>query len=208
MPAKYPYQMELVISKGLMLMSKYLSVLLLIICSSANAIEWDATTWSVGGGLGLASFWNDEMDEGFVYSLSGGASVPLLVEQHVRASTLVDISFIPTEPQELVNRRGGNFFELGTILLLEHDLNLGNQMIWFGVGPKLSFRSIQSHYIWEQTGAQLQATPIDFDIATSASIVGRIEVPINQALSFALQIQASPFSNTYSAATSQFLIRF
>ena len=189
-------------------MPKVFSVFFLLIFSQAYAAEWDATSFSFGGSVGFASFWNEDLDEGLVYSVAAGASVPLLVERHLRASALAELSFIPTEAPQLEGRHGGNYFELGGILLLEHDLKLGNQLVWLGAGPKVSSNFIQNHYVWEQVGTQLQATVLDFELAASASVVGRIEVPFNDAFSLAMKVQASPLSNTYSAFTGHLMFRF
>ena len=200
--------MDFLISKGLIVMPKVFSVFFLLIFSQAYAAEWEATSFSFGGGVGFAKLSNEALGEGLVYNISAGASVPLLVEGHLRASPVAQLSLIPKEASQIEGRQGGNHVEFSALFLIEHDLKLGTQLIWIGAGPKISSSFIQNHYVWERIGTQLQATELDLEMAVSASMVGQVEVPLNEAFSFVMQAQAPLLSNTYSAITGQVLFRF
>ena len=172
------------------------------------AAEWDAKQTFVTAGVGYASISTDSFETGPLLSLAGGFNVPLLVEQHLRATTALQLNYIPTVPTAEEGMFGGNFMSAGVSGVLEHDLIMGDKKIWLGAGIQGSMSFVSNQFQWQKNGSVLKAIATPSTIALSAEFLAKIEVPINQRMSFVVAGQLAPLSDSFSAISGQLSIQY
>jgi hypothetical protein len=180
-------------------------VCIVITClTPAIAIEWDAKQLEVGAGSSWAFYNADGYGSGPVFNLIAGGHVPVLVEQHLRIAALSTFSFAPIYAQE-EGEIGGNYSALKAKILIEHDFSMGDRIAWAGLGVQGSIGYSFNHFKVLESG---KSELIDSFISTSASVVGRLVLPINSVYAVSLDAQFSPLDQNYSALGAAVMMQF
>jgi hypothetical protein len=168
------------------------------------AVEWDAKQFEVGAGTSWAFYNTEGYRSGPILNVNAGGHVPVLVEQHLRIAALSTFSFAPINAQE-AGEIGGNVSALKAKILIEHDFSMGNRIAWAGIGVQGSIGySFNQFKVLGPGDWEL----IDSSISTSASVVGRIVLPINSVYAVSLDGQFSPFEHNYSAFGAAVMMQF
>ena len=187
-----------------MKLTQWIVCIVMTCLTPVMAVEWEAKQFEVGAGSSWAFYNSDGYGSGPVFDLIAGGHVPVLVEQHLRIAALSTFSFAPIYAQE-AGEIGGNYSALKAKILIEHDFSMGNRTAWAGIGVQGAIGYSFNHFKVLESG---KSELIDSFISTSASVVGRIVLPINPVYAVSLDGQLSPFDHNYSAFGAAVMMQF
>ncbi len=186
-----------------MKITQWIVLSIVTLTSNAFCIEWDAKQFELGAGVGFGAVKQENYNAGPVFSLAAGGNVPLLVEQHLRMTGLLSITYAPIYAQ-ITDDIGGNFTSFNGQLLVEHDLAMGSKKAWFGLGLQASAATNFAQFQLLDSGYETTQDTLHF----SAGLLSRLEIPITPVYSAALQAAYSPMTAAQNGISIGLLMHF
>lgn len=177
-----------------------IGVCITVLASGASSVEWDDKVWEIGGGVGFSSITTPDFESAPVFVFHAGVHIPLIVEQHLRASPQIQFGFIPVEPDKKLDSKGGNFISVASALYIEHDILFGSKPWWIGAAPVISASTVVNEYQWQSSSTGLKAIELDNGLSFAMGAAARLTIPLTNHLSTALVGQYSPMEGAFNSA--------